>query len=152
MENDINKLIMVVEDSPEDFEAMQRAFKKANMKNKVIHFDMGDDCLDYLFARGAYQGQNRELPGLIMLDLNLPGLDGREVLKIIKVTPELKMIPVVVLTTSDDERDIAACYRDGANSYIQKPVNFPSFIEAIAKLKEYWFEIAILPKHQHQIF
>jgi CheY-like chemotaxis protein len=148
MEADINKMIIVVEDSPEDFDAMLRAFKKANMKNPVLHFEMGDECLDYLFGRGNYEGQTRELPGLIMLDLNLPGLDGREVLKIIKSSPELKMIPVVVLTTSNDERDIEACYRDGANSYIQKPVNFPSFIEAITKLKEYWFEISILPKQR----
>lgn len=147
METDINKMIVVVEDSPEDFDAMLRAFKKANMKNRVLHFEMGDECLDYLFGRGNFEGQKPEMPGLIMLDLNLPGLDGREVLKVIKSAPELKMIPVVVLTTSTDERDIEACYRDGANSYIQKPVNFPSFIEAITKLKEYWFEISILPKH-----
>lgn len=147
MRTDENKLIIVVEDSPDDFEATIRAFKKVNLKNKVIHFEMGDECLDYLFAKGAYEGKNPELPGLIMLDLNLPGLDGRDVLKIIKSTPELKKIPVVVLTTSDDERDIEECYQHGANSYIQKPVNFPGFIEAISKLKEYWFEISILPKN-----
>lgn len=148
METNLNKLIVIVEDSPEDYDATLRAFKKLNMKNKVLRFEMGDECLDYLFGRGEYEGMKPVLPGLIMLDLNLPGLDGREVLKIIKSTPDLKKIPVVVLTTSDDERDIDACYRDGANSYIQKPVNFQGFIEAITKLKEYWFEIAILPKHK----
>lgn len=148
MEIDLNKLIMIVEDSPEDHDATLRAFKKVNLKNKVIRFEMGDECLDYLFGRGEYEGKKPVLPELIMLDLNLPGLDGREVLKIIKSTPHLKMIPVIVLTTSDDERDIEDCYRDGANSYIQKPVNFQGFIEAITKLKEYWFEVAILPKHK----
>jgi len=148
METDRNQLIIIVEDSPEDYDATLRAFKKVHLKNKVIRFEMGDDCLDYLFGRGEYEGEKPSLPGLILLDLNLPGLDGREVLKIIKTTPHLKMIPVVVLTTSDDERDIDDCYRDGANSYIQKPVNFQGFIEAITTLKEYWFEIALLPKHR----
>jgi len=147
MGKDLNKLIIIVEDSNEDYDATLRAFKKVNLNNKVLRFEMGDDCLDYLFGRGEYEGEIPLLPGLIMLDLNLPGLDGREVLKIIKETSFLKKIPVVVLTTSDDERDIEACYNDGANSYIQKPVNFQGFIEAITKLKEYWFEIAILPKN-----
>lgn len=148
MKTDKDQLIIIVEDSPEDYDAILRAFKKVNLKNKVIHFEMGDDCLDYLFGRGEYEGEKPILPGLIMLDLNLPGLDGREVLKIIKTTPDLKMIPIVVLTTSDDERDINDCYREGANNYIQKPVNFQGFIEAITTLKEYWFEIALLPKHK----
>lgn len=146
MENQANKLIILVEDSPEDYAATLRAFKKVGMKNKVIRFEMGDDCLDYLFGRGEYQDETIILPGLIMLDLNLPGTDGREVLRIIKSTPKLSKIPVVVLTTSNDERDIENCYQHGANSYIQKPVNFEGFIDAITKLKEYWFEITILPK------
>ncbi|MGV8906280.1 MAG: response regulator [Acetobacterium sp.] len=148
MENNRDQLIIIVEDSPEDYDAMLRAFKKVNLKNKVLRFEMGDDCLDYLFGRAEYEGKKPVLPGLVVLDLNLPGLDGREVLKLIKTTPHLKMIPVVVLTTSDDERDINDCYRDGANSYIQKPVNFQGFIEAITTLKEFWFEIALLPKHR----
>lgn len=147
MGKDLNKLIIIVEDSAEDYDATLRAFKKVNLNNEVLRFEMGDDCLDYLFGRGEYEGEIPIRPGLILLDLNLPGLDGREVLKIIKETPFLKKIPVVVLTTSNDERDIEACYEDGANSYIQKPVNFQGFIEAITKLKEYWFEIAILPKN-----
>lgn len=146
MENQMHKLIILVEDSPEDYEATLRAFKKVGMKNNVIRFEMGDDCLDYLFERGEYEGKTNVLPGLIMLDLNLPGIDGREVLRIIKSSPKLNKIPVVVLTTSNDERDIENCYESGANSYIQKPVNFDGFINAITKLKEYWFEITILPR------
>ena len=146
MKNETNTLIIMVEDSPEDYDTTLRAFKRVGMKNKVLRFEMGDDCLDYLFGRGAYEGQEIVLPGLIMLDLNLPGTDGREVLKIIKSDLRLKKIPIVVLTTSDDIKDIEKCYQLGANSYIQKPVGFEGFITAITKLKEYWFEISILPK------
>ena len=99
METDLNKLIIVSEDSPEDFDAMLRVFKKANMKNKVSHLEMGDDWMAYLFGWGNYVGEKSELSRLILLDLNLPGLDGRDVIKILKSTSEFKMIPVVVLTT-----------------------------------------------------
>ena len=146
MKNEANNLIIIVEDSPEDYDTTLRAFKRVGMKNKVIRFEMGDDCLDYLFGRGEYEGKAIVLPGLIMLDLNLPGTDGIEVLKIIKSDLKLKKIPVVVLTTSNDVNDIEKCYQLGANSYIQKPVGFEGFINAITKLKEYWFEISILPK------
>lgn len=146
MQNEMNTLILIVEDSPEDYDTTLRAFKKVGMKNKVMRFEMGDQCLDYLFGRGEFEGQEIVLPGLIMLDLNLPGTDGKEVLKIIKSDLKLKKIPVVVLTTSNDIRDIEKCYQLGANSYIQKPVNFEGFINAITKLNEYWFEISILPK------
>lgn len=146
MENQVNKLILIVEDSPEDYDTTLRAFKRVGMKNKVLRFEMGDECLDYLFGRGGYEGKEVVLPALIMLDLNLPGTDGREVLKIIKSDRKLKKIPVVVLTTSNDIRDIEKCYELGANSYIQKPVGFEGFINAITKLKEYWFEISILPR------
>jgi CheY-like chemotaxis protein len=146
MKIETNTLILIVEDSPEDYDTTLRAFKKVGMKNKVIRFEMGDECLDYLFERGEYEGKDIVLPGLIMLDLNLPGTDGREVLKIIKSDLKLKKIPVIVLTTSNDIKDIEECYQLGANSYIQKPVGFEGFINAITKLKEYWFEISILPK------
>jgi two-component system response regulator len=146
MKNETNTLILLVEDSPEDYDSTLRAFKKVGMKNKIIRFEMGDECLDYLFGRGEYEGKQILLPGLIMLDLNLPGTDGRDVLKIIKSDLKLKKIPVVVLTTSNDFKDIEKCYQLGANSYIQKPVGFEGFMNAITKLNEYWFEISILPK------
>ena len=85
-------------------------------------------------------------PAIILLDLNLPGTDGREVLKEIKSDPGLRMIPVIVLTSSSDERDIQACYAAGANSYLKKPVDLKGFIEAATRLKDFWLEIAILPK------
>jgi two-component system, response regulator len=103
--------------------------------------------LDYLHRRGAYADPAKSpRPGVILLDLNLPGTDGREVLSEIKGDPGLKQIPVVVLTTSKDERDVDACYRAGASSYIQKPVDLDGFIKAVERLNGYWFEVVILPK------
>lgn len=87
-------------------------------------------------------------PNVVLLDLNLPGMDGREILEIVKNDPNLKHIPIIVLTTSVDERDIAHCYKNGVNSYIQKPVDLNKFIEAIQKLKDFWFEVVVLPKEQ----
>lgn len=134
--------ILIVEDSADDFDATKRAFAKANLRNAIARAKSGEEALAYLRSPESAR------PGLILLDLNMPGLDGRKTLEIIKGTEELKKIPVVVLTTSDDERDVKACYALGANTYIQKPVDFDGLIAAIQRLKEYWFEIAILPKEQ----
>ena len=131
--------ILIVEDSLDDFEATKRAFQKANLRNPIRHAICGEDALGQLRS-----GESK--PGLILLDLNMPGLDGRKTLQIIKSTDDLKDIPVVILTTSDDERDVSACYALGANTYIQKPVDLDGLIAAVGRLKEYWFEIAILPK------
>lgn len=136
--------ILLVEDSPEDFEATQRAFRRSGLKNPIVRCEDGEEALDYLYRRGRYTDAAR--PGVILLDLNLPGTDGRQVLTEIKKDDCLKQIPVVVLTTSADERDISACYRAGANSYIQKPVDIDGFVKAIERLNGYWFEVVILPK------
>ena len=142
-----NTAIMVVEDSPEDFEATERALRKSGLANPIIHCADGDEALDYLFRRGEYEDLDQDaFPGIVLLDLNLPGTDGREVLQEIKADEHLKTIPVVVLTTSDDERDVQACYRAGANSYIQKPVDLDGFLKSIQRLQDYWFEIVVLPK------
>lgn len=139
--------ILLVEDSPEDFEATQRAFQKSGLKNPLLRCEDGDEALDYLHRRGDYADPARSpRPGVILLDLNLPGTDGRQVLNEIKKSDNLRDIPVVVLTTSADERDITACYRAGANSYIQKPVDIDGFMKAIERLNGYWFEVVILPK------
>jgi CheY-like chemotaxis protein len=144
---DTNKTILIVEDSPEDFEASKRAFRKAGLKNEIFHCEDGDEALDFLYQRGPYtDAAKAPRPAIILLDLNLPGTDGREVLQDVKANQELRDIPVIVLTTSDDERDIEACYRYGANSYIKKPVDLEGFFRAITMLKEFWFEIAILPR------
>jgi two-component system response regulator len=132
--------ILIVEDSADDFEATRRAFAKANLRNAIVHALSGEEAMTYLASGEPAR------PGLILLDLNMPGQDGRKTLEIIKQSQELKKIPVVILTTSDDERDVKACYELGANTYIQKPVDFDGLIAAIKQLKEYWFEIALLPK------
>lgn len=141
-----NQPILIVEDSPEDYETIMRAFKKARISNPVFHCEDGDEALDFLFQRGEYQDIERSpRPALVLLDLNLPGTDGRDVLSEVKRTESLKQIPILVLTTSNDERDIHSCYTAGANSYIQKPVDLAGFMTAIGRLKDYWLELVLLP-------
>ena len=142
-----NQPILLVEDSPEDFEATVRAFKKSGLKNPIVRCEDGDSALDYLFRRGPWADpESSPRPGVILLDLNLPGTDGREVLQEIKKHEQLRHIPIIVLTTSNDDRDVEGCYQAGANSYVQKPVDMDGFIRAIERLNGYWFEVVVLPK------
>jgi two-component system, response regulator len=139
--------ILMVEDSEDDYEATTRAFKKVSLHNPIVWCRSGRDAMDFLKQGGAHKNAGNGLqPGLILLDLNMPGLDGRKTLRLIKEDDGLKRIPVIILTTSSDERDIEDCYQMGANTYVQKPVSFEGLIEAIKRLKAYWFEIALLPK------
>lgn len=141
------KTILIVEDSDDDFFATQRAFKKAGLSNPLYRCTNGDQAVDYLFRRGEFADPaTSPRPSVVLLDLNLPGLDGRDVLRLVKADPELHKIPVIVLTTSAAEQDIERCYADGANTYVQKPVNLQGFFEAVSRLKDYWFEVAILPR------
>lgn len=141
------QMILVVEDSDDDFHATMRAFKKSCLLNPVQRCTNGDQALDYLYRRGEFEEPSTSpRPGMVLLDLNLPGTDGREVLHIIKNDPLLHQIPVIVLTTSNAEQDIQRCYDYGANSYVHKPVDMNGFVMAMTRLKEYWFEVAILPK------
>lgn len=132
--------VLVVEDSIDDFEATMRAFSKTNLANPIKHVFSGQEALTYL------NDASNPKPGIILMDLNMPGLDGRKTLEIIKQQVSLKKIPVVILTTSNNEDDVKSCYELGANTYVQKPLDFENLIAAIKQLKEYWFEIAILPK------
>jgi CheY-like chemotaxis protein len=144
-----NQTILIIEDSPEDFEATVRAFRKSGLINSLLRCEDGEEALDYLYRRGVYADpKTSPRPGLILLDLNMPGLDGRGLLTVIKNDSNLKKIPVVVLTTSTDERDIDKCYEEGANSYICKPVDLNGLMVAIQRLRDYWFEIVILPKEE----
>jgi CheY-like chemotaxis protein len=139
--------ILLVEDSPEDYEATRRAFRKAGFRHQMLHCATGDDALDFLHRRGRYAGPPAApRPAVILLDLNLPGTDGRDVLAEIKSARTLASIPVVVLTTSADARDVEACYRAGANSYVQKPVDLESFMRIVRRLHDYWFDAVILPR------
>jgi len=141
------KSILIVEDNDDDYMATVRAFKKANLANPINRCTNGDQALDYLYHRGEFSEPGKApQPSIILLDLNLPGTDGRGVLQIIKADPDLMKIPVIVLTTSDAEQDIEKCYEAGANSYVKKPVDLEGFIKAIARLTEYWLDVSILPK------
>ena len=139
--------ILLVEDSPEDREATIRALKRSGIANPIYCCASGDEALDYLHRREKYeQSSLAPRPNIILLDLNMPGTDGREVLAEIKASDALKSIPVIILTTSTDVRDVTSCYQMGANSYVKKPVDLEGFMLSVQRLKDYWFEVVVLPK------
>jgi two-component system, response regulator len=134
--------IVLVEDNPTDAELCLRSLKSHNLANNIVWLRDGAEALDYLFSRGAYSERNAaERPTLVMLDLRLPKVDGKEVLKRIKSDDRLKSIPVVVLTSSREDRDINECYNLGANSFVVKPVEFDKFAKTVASLGYYWAAI-----------
>lgn len=131
--------ILLVEDNPDDIELTRRAFRKNNLMNPIVVAPDGAAALDYLFGRGAWEGRDvRERPALILLDLKLPKIEGIEVLRTIRHDERTQTIPVVVLTTSREDRDVVESYRLGANSFVRKPVDFNEFIEAVRHLGMYW--------------
>ncbi len=133
--------ILLVEDNEDDYEATVRSLKKNHFLNPVHWCKSGREALDFLQT-----GDN--VPDLILLDLNMPGIDGRQVLATVKGDAVLRHIPVIVLTTSNDARDVDQCYDIGASTYIQKPVSFEGLTEAIRTMKDYWFGIALLPTRE----
>jgi two-component system, response regulator len=131
--------ILLVEDNPDDVALTLRAFTKNNILNEVVVARDGIEALDYLFARGDHAGRDpRDVPAMILLDLKLPRLDGLEVLKQIREAPGIRLVPVVILTSSREEQDRLRSYSLGANSYVQKPVDFERFSEATRQLGLYW--------------
>lgn len=131
--------ILLVEDNPNDAELALRALKKHNLANKIHLVKDGAEALDFLFANGAYAGRNiGNKPKVIFLDLKLPKVDGLEVLRKVKSDERTRLIPIVVLTSSHEERDVVDSYKFGVNSYIVKPVDFDKFIQAVAELGMYW--------------
>jgi two-component system, response regulator len=133
------KLILLVEDNPDDVALTIRAFNKNNIGNKVVVAKDGVEALDYLFGTGLHAGRNvQELPVVTLLDLKLPKIDGMEVLKRIRQNELTRLLPVVILTSSVEEQDKIDGYTLGANSYIRKPVDFTEFMEAIKALGLYW--------------
>ena len=140
--------VLLVEDDEDDVAITRRAFKKGRIANPLYVTRDGEEAIEFLRRQGRYENADLPQPGLILLDLNMPRLDGREVLKIIKSDPDLKAIPVVVLTTSSEEADVLHCYEDGANTYITKPVDFSNFLSAVVTLGEYWLCLAQIPGKQ----
>ena len=134
-----NKIILLVEDNPDDVELTLRAFKKNNILNQVIIAKDGVEALDFLFGTGTYAGRElKDLPVVILLDLKLPKIDGMEVLKRIRQDNRTKLIPVVILTSSAEPKDVVNGYSLGANGYVRKPVEFSQFVEAMRHLGLYW--------------
>lgn len=134
--------ILLVEDDPLDMEMTMRALRSEQVHNRIVVVRDGEEALDFLFARGAYQGHARErLPGLVLLDLNLPKVDGLQVLREIKADPALRAIPVVILTSSAEQRDLVESYNLGVNSYIQKPVDSLQFRQSVKALGYYWLVV-----------
>lgn len=143
--------ILMADDDEEDRMLTRKAFELNRVGNELRFVEDGEDLLDYLYQRGKYDGgADAPRPGLILLDLNMPRLDGREALAVIKRDPALRRIPVVVMTTSEADQDIARSYDLGANSYVTKPVTFESLAQVIKALDQYWFEIVALPERDEK--
>ena len=131
--------ILLAEDNPEDAEMTLRALRRNNLANKLHWVKDGAEALDYLFCTGAYAGRDASRPPkLVLLDIKMPKVDGIEVLRRLKANAATHSIPVVVMTSSDEERDVFESYRLGVNSYIVKPLQFDAFIETVAKIGMYW--------------
>ena len=135
--------ILLIEDSPSDANLIQISFKQAKIANNLRWVEDGETALDYLLQQGDYTNSPR--PDLIVLDLNLPGMDGQEVLTSVKSHPTLKRIPVIVLTTSEDEEDILKSYELNANCYITKPIDIQQFMRMVQLLEEFWLAAVQLP-------
>ena len=138
--------ILLAEDSETDAEMTIRALQGKNLTNRLVRVKDGAEALDFIFRRGAYADRPAGLPKLLLLDLKMPKVDGIEVLREVKAAEETRSMPVVILTSSAEERDIAASYMLGVNSYIVKPVDFVKFVDEVAKAGCYWVLVNRLPR------
>ena len=137
-----DRIILLVEDNPDDETLTLRALKKNNILNRVVVAHDGQEALEWIFGRGVFAGRDPAIaPSIVLLDLKLPKVDGIDVLRAVKADPDLKVIPVVVLTSSREDRDIVESYRLGVNSYIVKPVDFEQFVGAVRDLGFYWLRL-----------
>ncbi len=141
------KKILIVDDSPQDIELTISALREKNLVNEVIIAEDGEEALDYLYKRGKFTNDNGN-PGIILLDIKMPKMNGIEVLKHIRSNPKFKSIPVIMLTSSHEEKDLVESYKLGANSYVVKPVDIMQFIDAIKSLGQYWAVINQTPPEQ----
>jgi DNA-binding response OmpR family regulator len=142
---DILGRILMVEDDPKDVELTLTALEEYNLANEVVVTHDGEEALDYLFCRGKFNDRSSDNPAVMLLDLKLPKVDGLEILKIVKSDDKLKMIPVVVLTSSHEEKDMVTSYQLGVNAYVVKPVDFHEFVNAIKELGIFWAVINAPP-------
>lgn len=139
-------IILLVEDNPADQQLTIRAFKQGKINTHIHLANDGQEAMDYLLNQGKFTSKvDNPRPDLILLDINMPRKDGKQVLKEIRSNPTIKMIPVVMLTTSDQEKDILDSYNLGVNAYISKPVRINDFIDVVKKLEEFWFTLSLLP-------
>ena len=140
-------VILIADDDPEDRMLVKEALEESSLTNKIEFVENGEELLDYLQNKGKYADKEKcPIPGLILLDLNMPKKDGREALKEIKADPHLRVIPIVVLTTSKAEEDILKTYDLGVSSFITKPVTFSALVDVMKTVSKYWFEVVELPK------
>jgi len=147
--SDESKIILLVEDNPDDVVLTQRAFRRSNLMNPLVVVRDGVEALDYLFARGAHADRDAaNLPTLVVLDLKLPRLDGLGVLKAMRADARTALLPAVILTSSQEEQDVVSGYAFGANSYVRKPVDFAEFVEAVKVLGIYWLALNQFPPRQ----
>jgi two-component system, response regulator len=134
-----DKMILLVEDNPDDEALTIRALKKNNIGNRLVIVRDGVEAIDFLFCTGPYKDRDpKDIPQVVLLDLKLPKIDGLEVLRRIRENPVTRLLPVVILTSSKEEQDILVGYKLGANSYVRKPVDFDQFVEAVRQLGLYW--------------
>jgi two-component system, response regulator len=146
------KIILLVEDNPDDVALTIRAFEKNRIKNRVVITEDGEIAIDYIFRRGKFKDRNPdEFPAVVLLDLKLPKVDGFEVLKAIRENESTRFLPVVILTSSKEEQDIIRGYKNGANSYIRKPVDFEKFFDAVQTLGLYWLILNENPTNKTKI-
>ncbi len=140
------KIILLVEDNPDDEALTLRALRKNHVLNDIMVVRDGAEAIDYLFGAGQYEGRDTaDQPEIILLDLKLPKVDGLEVLRRIRADERTRLLPVVILTSSDEERDLVESYKLGANSYVRKPVDFTRFAEAVRQLELYWLVLNKAP-------
>lgn len=143
-----HKMILLVEDNPDDEALTLRALNKSKIANKIVVARDGAEALEYLFCTGAYADRDPlDLPQVTLLDLKLPKVDGLEVLRRIRAEPHTRMLPVVILTSSREEQDMVNAYSSGANSYVRKPVDFNQFVDAIGQLGLYWLVLNEAPPY-----
>lgn len=143
--------IVLIEDNPYDAELALATFTELNLANDVIVLSDGVEALEYLYCRGAYQGREGGHPAVVLLDVKMPKMSGVEVLRVMKNDEDFRTIPVVMLTSSREERDLVECYRMGTNAYVVKPVDFQQFVQAMKHLGAFWALVNERPRRSHSL-